>query len=96
MRDFCKPLIPLNGCKGTKFLPFLQVFSAFYCNFIKNLFFRYYKETPHILYSPKAQHLTKTPPNPLFMRVSDGEVFAQHLTTHLTIHPTIWMVCNSA
>ena len=35
------------------------------------------------------------PTIPLFMGVSDGEVFAKHLTTHLTRHLTIWMVRNS-
>ena len=29
------------------------------------------------------------------MGVSDGEVFAKHLTIHLTRHLTIWMVRNS-
>ena len=29
MRSFCKPLIPLNGCKGTHFFPFHQTFSSF-------------------------------------------------------------------
>ena len=34
MRGFAKPLIPLNGCKGTHFLRILQIFS------IKNVFCR--------------------------------------------------------
>ena len=93
MRDFCKPLIPLNGCKGTKFLPFLQVFSAFYCNFIKNLFFRYYKETlPDTMSCDTSQRNTCH----LLSAKSLFAPRAQHLTKHLTIHPTIWMVCNSA
>jgi len=32
------------------------------------------------------------PGNPLFMRVLNGEVFAKHLTRHLTKHPTIWVI----
>jgi len=40
----------------------------------------------------KAQHLTKNPGIPLFMRGLDGEVSAKHLTRHLTKHLTIWVV----
>jgi len=36
-----------------------------------------------------TQHLTKMPGTPLLQRVSDGEVFVQHLTKHLTRHLTI-------
>ena len=33
MRGFCKPLIPLNGCKGTKFFLTSQIFFTFYVVF---------------------------------------------------------------
>ena len=42
------------------------------------------------LFRKEPRHLTKMAEKPLLMRVSDGGVFAEHLTRHLTKHLTIW------
>ena len=64
MRDFCKPLIPLNGCKGTKFLPFLQVFSAFYCNFHKKTLFPLFQRDVSFFIIPKSPTPHQNAPKP--------------------------------
>ena len=65
MRDFCKPLIPLNGCKGTKFLPFLQVFSAFYCNFHKKNSISAIPKRRLIFYNPQKPNTSPKRPQTL-------------------------------